>query len=155
MIDRVLQGMMLHHMAANGGSADLAPEDDADAERYARNLLDLELQGLTKGGVTITDRGLRITGDSTLTNAGLAYLDRPNDVHMVLDGPATVKTLHQRIAGDPTLSDTERHDLAQSLDDMHPLALKAFGQELMERAVARGADTIPLLKKHTALKGSR
>ncbi|ARW15604.1 hypothetical protein [Komagataeibacter europaeus] len=150
MIDHDLQGAMLRRMAANGGTANLAPEHDADAERCARNLLDLELQGLSKGGVSITPDGLRITGDSTLTNAGRAYLDRPDDMHVVLDGPDTVKALHQRIAGDPDLSDTERHDLARSLDGMHPLTLKAFGQELLERAVSHGSDTVSLLKKHAA-----
>ncbi|GBQ61885.1 hypothetical protein [Komagataeibacter swingsii] len=152
MIDHDLQGTMLRRMADNGGAANLAPEHDADAARYARNLLDLELQGLSKGGVSITANGLRITGDSTLTNAGRAYLDRPDDMHVALDGSKTVEALHQRIADDPALSDTERHDLARSLDDMHPLSLKAFGQELLERAVTHGADTVSLLKKHTAPK---
>ncbi|GCE88646.1 hypothetical protein [Komagataeibacter diospyri] len=152
MIDHDLQETMLRRMADNGGTANLVPGHDADAGRYARNLLDLELQGLSKGGVSITGNGLRITGNSTLTNAGRAYLDRPDDMHVVLDGSDTVKALHQRIADDPGLSDMERRDLARSLDDMHPLSLKAFGQELLERAVTHGSDTVSLLKKHTTPK---
>lgn len=154
MIDRVLQAAMLRCMAENGGSANLCPPGAEDEEKCAKNLLDLELQGLCKGGVTVSGNGLRITGESTITNAGRAYLDQPDDMHVTLNGAESVQTLRQRIMNDPELTPTERQELCASLDIMHPLALKGLGEDLLKRALEGSPDTIPLLKKHTTPGGA-
>lgn len=145
---------MLRCMAENGGAANLRPPREEDEARCARNLMDLELQGLCKGGVTISGNDLRITGASTITSAGRAYLDRPDDMHVTLNGPQAIRMLHQRIMEDPDLTDAERQKLGASLDTMHPLALKALGEEVLERALERSPDAIPLLKKHTTATGT-
>lgn len=148
MIDRELQGQLLRHMADQGGTTTLRPAQAADEEKYARNLMDLELQGLCKGGVGIRPTGLGITGETSLTPAGRAYLDRPDDLHVTLSGPETLKALRQRIVDDPDLSDTERHSLDRAVETMHPLALKALGQDLLARALRHDPDAIPLIRKH-------
>ncbi|WP_025812546.1 hypothetical protein [Komagataeibacter kakiaceti] len=151
MIDRALQARLLRCMAENGGAANLRPPREEDEAQYAKNLMDLELQGLCKGGVTISGNDLRITGESTLTNAGRAYLDQPDEMHVTLNGSQAIRTLRQRIADEPDLTDAERQELGASLDTMHPLALRALGEDVLARALERSPDAIPLLKKHATV----
>lgn len=148
MIDRDLQDAMLRRMAENGGAANLAPPAGTDATQCARNLLDLELQGLCKGGVSISGSSFQITGDTTLTDAGRAYLERKDEMHLTLNASDAIDRLRQRVATDTGLSDTERHDLTATVNTLHPLALRALGRELLERALENSPDAIPLLKKH-------
>ncbi|PYD75129.1 hypothetical protein [Novacetimonas pomaceti] len=149
MIDRDWQVEALRRMEKAGGTIDPVSLHDGDEQKCARNLLDLELQGLSTGGVSATPQGFRVGGACTITDAGRRFLARPENMEITLDGPTTVAALRQRVLDDASLSDGQRQDLLASLETMHPLTLKGLGRDLLNAAVAEGPHAIPLLRRHT------
>ncbi|MBE7618317.1 hypothetical protein K6L44_11735 [Gluconacetobacter entanii] len=149
MIDRDLQVEMLLSMQAAGGTVALQIPDGADEQKYARNLLDLELQGFCTGGVSATAQGFRVQGESTITDAGRQFLARPENVQITMKSPDMLAALRQRVASDPTLSEEKRHELHGALDGMHPLTLRALGRDLLDAALEDGPHAVSLLRKHS------